>query len=183
MRRNSFAQTACLLLGVAVGSVGLSACRGGGGPSPKMVVAPPGSEMMITPPGNRAPQAVGSIPAQTVKEAENRQTGVQEPENGQTGVQEPENSLTGLRVQLQGTKARETSMRMTLEPADASWSGIKFEIDPHDAGWMCCYQSFAESVYFKFTCSDSYTGNATIMIFVAQPNGPTVDESVAFTCR
>ena len=115
-----------------------------------------------------------------------------EPENGgsagttrppSTTEPEPENGLTGLRVDLQRTQGRETRMRMTLEPAGAAWSRINFDIDPADAGGMCCYQSFAESIYFRFTCSDDYNGNSTITILVSQPNGPTVDESVAFTCR
>ncbi len=101
-----------------------------------------------------------------------------------TTMQEPENTLTGIRVVLQNPHARETSMRILLEPADAQWSGINFEIDPDDnAGNMCCYQTFAESIYVSFLCSNSYTGNATITIIVSAPNGHAVQKSVSVTCR
>ena len=60
--RTSFALKAGLLLGVVVGSIGLSAC-GGGASTPSGGSAP---EIVITPPANRAPMAVESIPVQTL---------------------------------------------------------------------------------------------------------------------
>ena len=116
---------------------------------------------------------------------ETSQTPVQEPETSQMPVQEPDNRLTGIReiILREGPQGRKTSMRMTLEPADAIWSGISFDIDPDDAGEMCCYQSFAESIYFKFVCSEGYNSDVTTTIIVRDPNGHTVKESVSVTCR
>ena len=62
-----FALKAGLLLGVVVGSVGLSACGGGGGPSsPSTPSGGSAREIVITPLANRAPIAVESIPVQTL---------------------------------------------------------------------------------------------------------------------
>ena len=99
-----------------------------------------------------------------------------------TTAQEPENTLTGIRVILQGSQPRKTSMRIIPEPADAQRS-IDYEFDPYDAGRMCCYNTFAESIYLKFICSDGYTGNVAITIILSEPNGHEVQESVSFTCR
>ena len=69
--RTSFALNAGLLLGVVVGSVGLSACGGGGpstpsgGSAPEIVITPPGGsapEIVITPPGGSAPEIVITPP-------------------------------------------------------------------------------------------------------------------------
>ncbi len=257
--RTSFALKAGLLLGVVVGSVGLSACGGGGGPSTPSGGSAP--EIVITPPANRAPMAVESIPVQTlttganarivdvatyfmdpdndqltysavsdrrdiveasmsdsmmtltpvsagtttvtvtasdgdadvtqtiatmVQEPETSQRPVQEPETSQTPVQEREqNTLTGIRdiILREGPQGRETGMRMFLEPADANWSGINFDINPYGAGKMCCYQSFSESIYFKFVCSEDYNGDVTTTIFVNEPNGHGVKKPVSVTCR
>ena len=247
--RTSFALKAGLLLGVVVGSVGLSAC-GGGGPSTQSGGSAP--EIVITPPANRAPMVEESIPVQTLTTDANARivdvatyfmdpdndqltysavsdrrdivkasmsgsmmtltpvsagtttvtvtasdghadatktiaTMVQEPETSQTPVQEPENRLTGIRdiILQEGPQGRKTGMRMILEPADANWSGINFDIDPDDAGEMCCYQSFAESIYFKFVCSEGYNSDVTTTILVREPepNRHTVKKSVSVTCR
>ena len=100
-----------------------------------------------------------------------------------TTVQESENTLTGLRVLLQGSQPRKTGMRIIPEPADAQRPGIKPEIDPYYAGSMCCHNTFAESIYLKFICSDGYTGNVAITIILSESNGHKVQESVSFTCR
>ena len=133
---------------------------------------------MITPPGNRAPVAVDPTPTPTTPTKTTTPT-----KATTTTVQEPENTLTGIRVILQGSDPRKASMRIIPEPADAQRPGIDYEFDPYDAGSMCCYNTFAESIYLKFICADGYTGNAAITILISQPNGPTVEESVSFTCR
>ena len=251
MRGSSFALKACVVLGFVAGSVMLSSCGGGGASAPRVVPAASGGgtavrEATITPPGNRAPVAVGSIPAQTLtvggnpssvdvapyfrdpdnnllaysatssrpgtvtasmsgsmvsltpvsagtatvtitaagRNADATQTvvtTVQELEKVQPPV--PENALTGLEVRLQGSQARKTTMRITVEPEDAVLSYFDYEIDPIEAGAMCCYQSFAESIYISFDCSVSYTGDATFTFVVGDTNGRTIRDSVSFACQ
>ena len=178
-RRFDLARTAYLILGLVLAAVGLSACGGGGGGSSAPEAVNPSStsrvpEIVITPPANRTPQAVESVPAQT-------QTQVQEPHR--PIMQQQENGITGLQVRLQGQQDRKTGMRMTLIPEDADRSGLSFKLDPDDAGKMCCYNSFAESIYFGFECLEGYYGHVTITILVTDNNGHTVQESVPFTCR
>ncbi len=94
-----------------------------------------------------------------------------------------ENGLTGIRVMLQNQQARETDMRITLEPAGAQWNIFDYEIDPINAGVMCCYQSYAESIYITFTCDNGYTGNVTLTFIVTGTNHYTAEEPVTFTCQ
>ncbi len=75
MSCSRFVPTAYLIVAVAAASaVGLSSC-GGGGASRTGIVAPSSgsraAQTVITPPGNRAPQSVGTIPAQSLTTAEN----------------------------------------------------------------------------------------------------------------
>ena len=74
--RSRFPAKACLVLGLVAG---LTACGGGGGsPGSGSTGPPPGNpaleleihaqEITITPPANRAPEAVGTIPDQTLTE-------------------------------------------------------------------------------------------------------------------
>ena len=67
--RSRFPAKACLVLGLVAG---LTACGGGGGSSaPGPATTTPGiraQEITITPPANRAPEAVGTIPDQTLAE-------------------------------------------------------------------------------------------------------------------
>ena len=70
--RSRFPAEACLVLGLVAG---LTACGGGGGSSaPGPAISTPGihaQEITITPPANRAPEAVGTIPDQTLAEGGN----------------------------------------------------------------------------------------------------------------
>ena len=119
----------------------------------------------------------------TVAEPENAQTEEQGTDPGQTKTTEPENALTGIGVLAQDSQGRETYMRVRMEPSGAQWARINFEIEPYDAGNMCCYQSFADDVYIKFTCTGGYSGGATVKIIVDDHYGHRFEKPISFTCR
>ncbi len=137
-----------------------------------------------TEPENAQTEEQGTDPGQTkTTEPENAQTEEQGTDTGQTKTTEPENALTGIGVLAQDSQGRETYMRVRMEPAGAQWARINFEIEPYDAGNMCCYQSFADDVYVKFTCAGGYSGGATVKIIVDDHYGHRFEKPISFTCR
>ena len=121
--------------------------------------------------------------AATVAEPENAQTEEQGTDTGQTRTTEPENALSGIGVLAQDSQGRETYMRVRMEPAGAQWARVNFEIEPYEAGNMCCYQSFADDVYIKFTCAGGHSGDATVKIIVDDHYGHRFEKPISFTCR
>ena len=133
-RRTESARTACLILGVVIATVGLSACGNGGGSSaPEAANPAPGnraSDIVITPPG--VPRAVGSIPSQTLTTGANARTVdvapyFQDPDNDQLtylAVSERpsilEVSVTGSTVILTPASAGITRITVTASDGNAS---------------------------------------------------------------
>ncbi len=137
-----------------------------------------------TEPENAQTEEQGTDTGQTkTTEPENAQTEEQGTDTGQTKTTEPENALTGIGVLAQDSQGRETYMRVRMEPAGAQWARVNFEIEPYEAGNMCCYQSFADDVYIKFTCAGGYSGGATVKIIVDDHYGHRFEKPISFTCR
>ena len=120
---------------------------------------------------------------QTATQEEITHAETQGSNTGQTKTAEPENALTGIGVLAQDSQGRETYMRVRIEPAGAQWARVNFEIEPYEAGNMCCYQSFADDVYIKFTCAGGYSGGATVKIIVDDHYGHRFEKPISFTCR
>ena len=117
-----FALKAGLLLGVVVGSIGLSACGGGGPSTPSTPSGGSAAEIVITPPANRAPMAVESIPVQKLTTGVNARivdvaTYFMDPDNDQL-------TYSAVSDQQDIVKASMSGSMMTLTPVSAGTTTV-----------------------------------------------------------